>query len=173
MPARVLHCLITAAFLSPLILGAQMPVRRVSDVRAAAASAEKARALVDEQALAVQSIDRFTVSHQVDITSVTTHYNRTTHAFVKTWVERPGHLRAESQQYTRSETIVSDGSTMGLRWRQPDLLETVRRRPYGAILERLSWTGASAQQRKPALSHHRSHAERSGIAHHRWPRISM
>ena len=111
MPARVLHCLITAAFLSPLILGSQMPVRRVSDVRAAAASAEKARALVDEQALAVQSIDRFTVSHQVDITSVTTHYNRTTHAFVKTWVERPGHLRAESQQYTRSETIVSDGAT--------------------------------------------------------------
>jgi outer membrane lipoprotein-sorting protein len=111
MPARMLHCLIAAVFISPFILGAQVSVGGLSDVRAAGARAEKARALVEQQALAVQSIDRFTVSHQVDITSVTPHYNRTTHAFVKTWVERPGHLRAESQQYTRSETIVSDGAT--------------------------------------------------------------
>jgi outer membrane lipoprotein-sorting protein len=111
MTARMLHCLITAAFISPFIHGAQLSVSRVTDIQAAGAIAEKARALVQQQALAVQSIDRFTVSHQVDITSVTPHYNRTTHAFVKTWVERPGHLRAESQQYTRSETIVSDGAT--------------------------------------------------------------
>ena len=111
MASRTLYCLIAAAVTGPFILGAQLSVSCVADVHAASAIAEKARALVEQEAQAVQSIDRFAVSHQVDITSVTAHYDRTTHAYLKTWVERPGHLRAESRQYTRSETIVSDGST--------------------------------------------------------------
>ena len=98
-----------------VVLGAFLPgvptiLRSAGAVQAEPAMVD-ARVLVQEEARAVQSIDHFAVSHQVDITSVTSHYNQTTHAYVKTWVQRPGHVRAESQQYTRSEMIVSDGST--------------------------------------------------------------
>ena len=111
MPSRILHCLIAAAFTCASVIGAQSSHSYVADVRSAGTTTDEARALVQEEARAVQSIDRFAVSHQVDITSVTPHYNQTTHAYVKTWVQRLGHVRAESQQFTRSETIVSDGST--------------------------------------------------------------
>jgi outer membrane lipoprotein-sorting protein len=111
MPSRLLHRLIPAAFTSAFILVAQFSVSHVTKVQAAGATTDEARALVQEEARAVQSIDRFAVSHQVDVTSVTPRYNQTTHAYIKTWVERPGHVRAESQQYMRNETIVSDGST--------------------------------------------------------------
>lgn len=111
MPIRIPYSLIAGVFASTFILGAQLCVSYVADVQAAGATTDDARSLVQEEARAVQSIDRFAVSHQVDITSITPRYNQITHAYVKTWVQRPGHVRAESQQYTRSETIVSDGST--------------------------------------------------------------
>jgi outer membrane lipoprotein-sorting protein len=111
MPSQTLHCLIAAAFTGAFVLGAQSSLSHVADVRPPEAITDDARALVQEEARAVQSIDRFIVSHQVDITSVTPNYNQTTHTYVKTWVQRPRHVRAESRQYTRSETIVSDGST--------------------------------------------------------------
>jgi outer membrane lipoprotein-sorting protein len=111
MPSRILHCLIAAAFTGAFALGAQFSRSCIADARTAGATADEARALVQEEARAVQSIDRFAVWHQVDVTSVTPRYNQTTHAYVKTWVQRPGHVRAESQQYRRNETIVSDGST--------------------------------------------------------------
>lgn len=95
--------LVAAAFAGSSLLSAQSP-------HSIAGGTDNALALVQEQARAVQSMDRFSVSHQVDITAATSGYNRTTHAYVKTWVERPGHIRAESQQYTGSETLVSDGS---------------------------------------------------------------
>ncbi len=107
---RISHCLIATLLASASVLAAQSSDIPAPGVQAARAGAEKARALVQEEARAVQSIDRFAVSHQVDVTSATPHYNRTTHAYLKTWVQRPGHIRAESRQYTRSETIVSDGS---------------------------------------------------------------
>jgi outer membrane lipoprotein-sorting protein len=111
MPYRIPRFLVAAAVSSALTLGSQTfftPGAKVQDAKAVAAAA---RALVQEEAQAVQSIDHFEVSHQVDITSVTPHYNQTTHAYVKTWLQRPGHVRAESQWSTRSKTIVSDGST--------------------------------------------------------------
>jgi outer membrane lipoprotein-sorting protein len=111
MPFRIPHRLIAASFAAAFVLGAQSSLSYVADVWPTGAITDEARVLVQEEARAVQSIDRFAVSHQVDINSVTPHYNQTTHAYVKTWVQRPGHVRAESQQYTRSETIVSDGST--------------------------------------------------------------
>lgn len=111
MTSRILYFLIAAAFTGALVLGAQSSLSYVADVRAVEAIHDEARALVQEEARAVQSIDRFAVSHQVDITSVTSRYNQTTHAYVKTWVQRPGHIRAESQQYMRNDTVVSDGST--------------------------------------------------------------
>ena len=111
MRNRIQHSLIAAVFASTLMLGAQTSLRRISYVKAVGTTTDEARALVQEEARAVQSIDRFAVSHQVDVTSITPRYNQTTHAYVKTWVQRPVHLRAESQQYTRSETIVSDGAT--------------------------------------------------------------
>src|SRR5579863_7958670 len=111
MPSRIPHCLIAAVLTGTRVLGAQSPLGHVANVRPSGAITDDALALVREEARAVQSIDRFAVSHQVDITSVAPHYNQTTHAYLKTWVQRPGHVRAESQQYTRSETIVSDGST--------------------------------------------------------------
>jgi len=111
MPSRIPHCLIAAVLTGTRVLGAQSPLGHVANVRPSGAITDDALALVREEARAVQSIDRFAVSHQVDITSVTPHYNQTTHAYVKTWVQRLGHVRAESQQFTRSETIVSDGST--------------------------------------------------------------
>jgi len=111
MPSRIPHCLIAAAFTGAFVLSAQSPHSYVADVPSAGTITDEARALVQEEARAVQSIDRFAVSHRVDITSVTPHYNQTTHAYIKTWLQRPGHVRAESQQYTRSETIASDGST--------------------------------------------------------------
>jgi outer membrane lipoprotein-sorting protein len=104
------HCLIAIASAGACFLGAQTSLGPATGIRDAGTSTEKASALVQEEARSVQSIDRFAVSHQVDITSVTSLYNQTTHAYIKTWVQRPGHIRAESQQYTRSETIVSDGS---------------------------------------------------------------
>ena len=111
MTSRILHCLIAVAFTEAFVLGAQSSRSYVVDARTSGNVADEARALVQEEARAVQFIDRFAVSHQVDVTSVTPRYNQTTHAYVRTWVERPGHVRAESQQYMRSETIVSDGST--------------------------------------------------------------
>jgi outer membrane lipoprotein-sorting protein len=111
MPYRMLSHVVIAAFTGAFSSGVQFFVPNVTEVQAAGAAAVEARALVREEARAVQLIDRFAVSHQVDITSVTPHYNQTTHAYIKTWVQRPGHIRAESQQYRRSETIVSDGST--------------------------------------------------------------
>jgi outer membrane lipoprotein-sorting protein len=126
MPSRISHCLIAAAFTGAFVFGAQSYRSCVADARTAGAIADEARALVQQEARAVQSIDRFAVSHQVDVTNVTPHYNQTTHAYVKTWVQRPGHVRAESQQYTRNETIVSDGSTTWVYdganrtyWKQP------------------------------------------------------
>lgn len=103
MRYRLSHFLIAAVFAGASLLGAQSP-------HSTAAGPDNALVLVQEQARAVQSMDRFSVSHQVDITAATSGYNRTTHAYIKTWVERPGHIRAESQQYTGSETLVSDGS---------------------------------------------------------------
>ena len=111
MPYRIQHCVITAVLASAFLFGLPSSFRAVGDVQAAGPGTDDARLLVQEEARAVQSIDHFAVAHQVDITSVTPHYNQTTHAYVKTWVQRPGHVRAESQQYTRSEMIVSDGST--------------------------------------------------------------
>lgn len=111
MPYRPLRHLVIGVFTVAFILSEPFSVRNVTDVQAAATTAAGARALVEEEARAVQSIDRFLVSHQVDITSVSPRYSQTTHAYVKTWVQRPRHIRAESQRYTRSETIVSDGST--------------------------------------------------------------
>lgn len=108
---RMLRHVVIAAFTGALSFGVPFSGRNVTDVQAAASTAAEVRALVQEEARAVQSIDRFAVSHQVDITSVTPRYNQITHAYIKTWVQRPGHIRAESQQYTRSETIVSDGLT--------------------------------------------------------------
>lgn len=87
--------------------GSQTPAGPATN---SSASRDPAWRLVEEEARAVQSIDRFEVSHQVDITSVTPRYNQTTHAYLKTWVERPNHIRAESQQMLQ-KTIVSDGST--------------------------------------------------------------
>jgi outer membrane lipoprotein-sorting protein len=107
---RIPHCLIAVAFASAFLLSAQTSHSPAAGMKDAGTDTEKARALVEEEARAVQSIDRYAVSHQVDITSVTSHYNKTTHAYIKTWVQRPGHIRAESRQYTHSETIVSDGS---------------------------------------------------------------
>src|SRR5579872_3664663 len=121
MPFRISHCLLTAAFTCAFMFGAQTSISYGAD-----AGADKARELVQQEAKAVQSIDRFVVSHQVDVTTVTTHYNQTSHAYVKTWVQRPGHIRAESQQYPSNETIVSDGSTTWVYdgghktyWKQP------------------------------------------------------
>ncbi|WP_263367142.1 LolA family protein [Edaphobacter bradus] len=116
MRYRVSLPVFAAALCSALALGAQTSDTHRARSQGAKTQdagdvADAARALVQQQARAVQSIDRFEVSHQVDITSVTPHYNQTTHAYIKTWVLRPGHVRAESQQYQRSETIVSDGST--------------------------------------------------------------
>jgi len=111
MRDRTLHLVFAAAISSALALSAQTSATHSARIQDARPIVDAARALVQEQARALQSIDRFEVSHQVDITSVTPHYNQTTHAYVKTWVQRPGHVRAESQQYKRSETIVSDGST--------------------------------------------------------------
>lgn len=111
MRYRIPHLVYTAAFSSVLALGTQTLVTDGAEVQEATATADTARAIVQEEARAVQSIDRFEVSHQIDVTSVTPRYNQTTHAYVKTWVQRPGRVRAESQQYTRSETIVSNGST--------------------------------------------------------------
>jgi outer membrane lipoprotein-sorting protein len=111
MPYRIPHLVSTAALSSALALGAQSSVTPAAKIQDVKVIADAARSLVQEEARTVQSIDRFVVSHQVDVTSVTPHYNQTTHTYVKTWVQRPGHIRAESQQYTRSETIVSDGST--------------------------------------------------------------
>lgn len=111
MSFRIPYCVMASLFVSASILGAQGSDRSGSGVHAAEAGTDKARELVQEEARAVQSIDRFAVSHQVDITNTAAHYNQTTHAYLKTWVQRPGHVRAESQQYTRSETIVSDGET--------------------------------------------------------------
>jgi outer membrane lipoprotein-sorting protein len=111
MRYRIPHCMTAAAFACALLLGAQDSRGPAAGKQNVGANTDKASALVQEEARAVQSIDRFAVSHQVDITSVTSRYNQTTHAYVKTWVQRPGHIRAESQQYMRSETIVSDGST--------------------------------------------------------------
>ena len=110
MPYRLSHFLITAALAGASLLGAQTSDSTASGIQTTGGSAEKAHALVEAQARAVQSMDRFAVSHQVDITGVTSSYNRTTHAYVKTWVQRPGHIRAESQQFTGNETLVSDGS---------------------------------------------------------------
>src|SRR5579863_7592006 len=111
MPYRIPHRAITAVLGGAFLLVAQTSFRSVGQVQASGPTTGDARLLVQEEARAVQSIDHFVVAHQVDITSVTPHYNQTTHAYVKTWVQRPGHVRAESQQYTRSEMIVSDGST--------------------------------------------------------------
>lgn len=110
MPYRISHFL-TAALACVFLPGARIALIDISDVQASGAITDEARTLVQQEARAVQSIDHFSVSHQVDITSVSPRYNQTTHAYVKTWVQRPGHVRAESQEYTRSETIVSDGST--------------------------------------------------------------
>lgn len=101
--------LIVSVMTGVLILGKQSSIGPIIGVHADTSS-DTALALIQEEVRAVKSIDRFVVTHQVDVTSVTTHYNRTTHAYVKTWVQRPGHIRAESQQYARNETIVSDGS---------------------------------------------------------------
>lgn len=91
------------------------------------ASADVARSLVQQQARAVQSIDRFEVSHQIDVTMITPRFKQTTHSYVKTWVKRPGHIRAESQHLRQSETIVSDGAatwfyngTDRTYWKQPE-----------------------------------------------------
>jgi outer membrane lipoprotein-sorting protein len=108
MPYRISHFLITAAFTGAFLFGAQASLGYFAD---SGASADKASDLVHEEAQAVQSIDHFVVSHQVDVTTVMPHYNQTSHAYIKTWVQRPGHIRAESQQYPSNETIVSDGST--------------------------------------------------------------
>jgi outer membrane lipoprotein-sorting protein len=122
MPFRPLY-LVFAWTLSGLIaLGAQTSTVQHSSVQGTKTTVDAARVLVQEAARAVQFIDHFEVSHQVDVMSVTPRYNQTTHAYVKTWVQRPGHIRAESQQYTRKETIVSDGSTTwvydGSAWKQ-------------------------------------------------------
>ena len=111
MPYRIPQRVITAVLVGAFLPGAQTSFSSAGDVQAAGTTADDARVLVQEEAQAVQSMDHFAVSHQVDITGVISHYNQTTHAYVKTWVQRPGHVRAESQQYTRSEMIVSDGST--------------------------------------------------------------
>jgi outer membrane lipoprotein-sorting protein len=111
MPFRTLPIVFASALSSVLALGAQTAAISDATVHDGKTTVDAARALVQEEAQAVQSIDHFEVSHQVDITSAMPHYNQTTHAYVKTWVKRPGKIRAESQQYNRSETIVSDGST--------------------------------------------------------------
>ena len=121
MPYRISHFPIAAVFAGACFAGTLLVCAQSSPglaagakdagAKDAGASADRASALVQEEARAVQSIDRFAVTHQVDVTSTTSRYNQTTHAYVKTWVQRPGHIRAESQQYTRSETVVSDGST--------------------------------------------------------------
>jgi outer membrane lipoprotein-sorting protein len=110
MRYRLHHYLIAAAFSCTFLLSAQSSHTPGAGIQNIGASVDKARALVQEQARAVQSMDRFSVSHQVDITAITSGYNRTTHAYVTTWVQRPGHIRAESRQYTGSEILVSDGS---------------------------------------------------------------
>jgi len=110
MPYRMPHRAITAVLASAFLLGVQASFSSAGDDQAVSTT-DDARVLMLEEARAVQSMDHFAVSHQVDITTTTPHYNQTTHAYIKTWVQRPGHVRAESQQYTRNETIVSDGST--------------------------------------------------------------
>jgi outer membrane lipoprotein-sorting protein len=124
MTFRIVSVACTVAFLGALAWG--VPVSRTQQ---AAGNMDAARLLVEETARAVQSIDRFEVAHQVDVTSVTPHYNQTTHAYVKTWVQRPGHIRAESQQYVRKETIVSDGSTL---WVYDGTNQTYWKRAGGA-----------------------------------------
>ena len=122
MSFRILHVLFVSTLSSMLALGAQTSVTPNSTVKNAKTTVDAARALVRDEALAVESIDDFEVSHQVDITSVAPHYNQTTHAYLKTWVQRPGHIRVESLQYNHSKTIVSDGSTTwiydGDDWKQ-------------------------------------------------------
>ena len=122
MPFRTVHIVFVSALSSMLALGAQTSGAPNATVQNAKATVDAARALVQEEARAVQSIDHFEVSHQVDITSVAPRYNQTTHAYLKTWVQRPGHIRAESQQYNHSKTIVSDGSATwiydGSDWKQ-------------------------------------------------------
>ncbi len=71
---------------------------------------DAARSLIEQQARAVQSIDRFEVAHQVDITRVTAKFKATTHAYLQTFISRPGHLRAESRRATQSVMIVSTGA---------------------------------------------------------------
>lgn len=94
-----------------LMFSAQTSACQAADIKDAKIASNKALSLVQEEARSVQSIDCFEVSHQIDITRTTPHYNQTTHAYVRTWVQRPGHIRAESRQYSGSETIVSDGLT--------------------------------------------------------------
>jgi outer membrane lipoprotein-sorting protein len=108
---RIPYRVFAAGLGSLFALVAQTSVTHGAKIQDPKAVTEAARALVLEEARAVQSIDHFEVSHQVDITSVMPHYNQTTHAYIKTWVLRPAHIRAESQQYMHNETIVSDGST--------------------------------------------------------------
>ncbi len=73
------------------------------------ATAKIASALVQQAARAVQTIDNFEVTHQVDITSITLRYKETTHSYVKTWIDRPKHIRAESQHQGQNIEIVSTG----------------------------------------------------------------
>ena len=122
MSLRTLHFVFVLTLSGMLAIGAQISAAHHVTAKDAKIAVGSARALVQEEARAVRSIDHFEVSHQVDITSVTPHYNQTTHAYLKTWMQRPGHIRVESQQYNQSKTIVSDGSTTWIHdsgdWKQ-------------------------------------------------------
>lgn len=122
------------SFVVIILLGSALAPGASSSVIAASrtgnrAVADPAEALVRESARAVQTIDRFEVSHQVDVTRVTPRYNETTHAYLKTWIQRPGRIRVEIQQYMHSETIVSDGTTT---WIYDGTTRTYRKQSEGA-----------------------------------------
>ena len=146
MRYSILRCSIISVFINAFLLAAQTS----AGIHNPATVPDKANELVQEEARAVQSIDSFAVSHQVDITSSTSRYNQTTHAYVKTWVQRPGRIRAESQQYTRSETIISDGSTT---WVYDGGKQTYWKQPGGAPAALFSnaFPGLSHQLSSPNL----------------------
>lgn len=98
-------------------------VQKTSTEKGGAVRAEQ---LVRQQASAVQTMREFIVSHRVDVMSVTSKYNETTHAYLTTWVKRPDLLRVRSQMMGQSQTIVADGHGMWIYrdadrvyWHQP------------------------------------------------------
>jgi outer membrane lipoprotein-sorting protein len=119
---RIFFCVLAlAAGLSAALSPALLPgANRPTDSSEAAA-----RALIQEQARAVQSLHEFEVSHQVDVSSLTPKFRQTTHQYLDTWVKRPHLIRVEVKAMMHSETLVSDGLSTwiyrdadGLYWRQ-------------------------------------------------------